>query len=63
MNLGWNQRIIGEKLYISQCIWLKPIAEKRDLIEHEISRLELENNQATYRQKDAFASLRPILRD
>jgi hypothetical protein len=63
MTLGWNQVIKDEKLHISQAIWLEPIEEKKDFIESEISRLELENNKEPQRQKDAFASLRPVMRD
>jgi hypothetical protein len=33
------------------------------MIESEISRWELENNQEPQRQKEAFASLRPMMRD
>jgi site-specific DNA recombinase len=60
--LGWNYIIKDKKLFISQCEWLEPIEKKRDAIESEISRLELGNNEDPQRQKEAFASLRPILR-
>ncbi len=60
--LGWNYIIKDKKLFISPCEWLEPIAKKKNAIESEISRCELENNEDPQRQKEAFASLRPILR-
>jgi hypothetical protein len=42
MDLGWNHTINNKKLFISPCIWLEPIAKKRNFVEEEISRLELE---------------------
>lgn len=62
MALGWNYVMKDEKILISQCKWLIPIAEKRNIIESEISRLELENNLTTQRQNTSFEVLRPILR-
>ena len=38
------------------------IIERYPAIEKEYSRLELEKNGNTQRQKDAFASLRPLVR-
>jgi DNA invertase Pin-like site-specific DNA recombinase len=60
--LGGNYIIKDKKLFISQCVWLEPIAKKRKAIESEISRWELEKNQDPQRQKEAFASLRPMMR-
>ena len=61
--LGGNYIIKDKKLFISQCDWLEPIAKKRNMIESEISRWELENNQSPQRQKEVFDLLRPMMRD
>ncbi len=61
--LGWNYTIKDKKLFISQCVWLEPIAKKKKTIESEISRLELEKNQSPQRQKEAFDLLRPMMRE
>ena len=60
--LGWNYTVKDKKLFISQCEWLEPIAEKRDAVESEISRLELENNQSTQRKSTPLGVLCPVLR-
>lgn len=61
--LGWNHTIKDKKLLISQCAWLEPIAKKKDAIESEITRLELENNLTLKGQKTPFEVLRPMMRD
>lgn len=61
--LGGNYTIKDKKLYISQAVWLEPIAKKKKVVESEISRLELEKNQSPQRQKEVFDLLRPMMRD
>jgi len=48
--LGWNYIVKDKKLFISQCDWLERIEKKRDAVESEIGRLELENNQSPQMQ-------------
>ena len=60
--LGWNYIVKDKKLFISQCDWLERIEKKRDAVESEISRLELENNQDPQRQNTPFGVLCPVLR-
>src|SRR3989338_3848896 len=60
--LGWNYTVKDKKLFISQCNWLEPIAKKRDAVESEISRLELENNFTQKGQNTSFKVSCPILR-
>jgi site-specific DNA recombinase len=60
--LGQNFTLKDQTLVITPNEWLKPIIEKYPAMEKEYKRLELKNNKDPYRQKDAFASLRPILR-
>ena len=62
MALGWNYVVKDEKLFISQCDWLEPIEKKRNAVEKEISRLELENTQDPQRQNTPFGVVCPILR-
>ncbi len=62
MALGWNYIVKNKKLYISQCDWLEPIEKKRNAVENEISRLELQNNQSPQRQNTPFGVVCPILR-
>ncbi|MEY4602292.1 MAG: hypothetical protein RL292_233 [Candidatus Parcubacteria bacterium] len=62
LTLGWNQRIINEKLYISQCIWLEPIEKKRKLVEEEINRLELEK-PIQGKTKQTLSQVCPVLRE
>jgi site-specific DNA recombinase len=61
-SLGENYILKDGNLYISQCKYLEPIAKKRNAVEEEISRLELENNQGPERQNTPFEVLCPILR-
>ncbi|MFM2357882.1 MAG: hypothetical protein RJA61_619 [Candidatus Parcubacteria bacterium] len=60
--LGQNYILKDQKLFISSNEWLKPISEQYPAIENEYRRLELGKNKSTQRQKDAFASLRPLMR-
>lgn len=62
LTLGWNQRIIDEKLHISQCIWLEPIEKKRKAVEEEINRLELEKPNV-YKTKQTISQVCPVLRE
>ena len=61
--LGWNYIVKDKKLFISPCEWLEPIAEKRKMIESEITRCELQNNLTLKEQKTSFEVLRPMMRD
>lgn len=61
LTLGWNHSIKDEKLFISQAIWLEPIAEKRKAVEEEINRLELEN-MSSDKTKQTFSQVCPVLR-
>lgn len=60
--LGWNHTLKDGKLFISQCVFLEPIAKKRDAVESEIIRWELENNQAEQRKNAPLGASCPILR-
>ncbi len=62
MALGQNYTLKDQKLHILPNEWLKPIIEKYPSMEKEYKRLELKNNKDSQRQKEAFASLSPILR-
>jgi DNA invertase Pin-like site-specific DNA recombinase len=62
MALGQNYTLKDQKLVIVPNEWLKPIIEQYPAMEKEYKRQELKNNKKPYRQKDAFASLRPLLR-
>lgn len=62
MTLGWNYLVKDEKLSISQCIYLEPIAEKREAVEEEINRLELEKTFDLKGQNTRFGVSCPILR-
>ena len=61
--LGQNYTLKDKKLVILPNEWLKPIINKKELINSKVNWLELENNKDPQRQKEAFASLSPILRD
>lgn len=61
--LGWNYLVKDKKLFISQCVWLEPIVKKKDVIESEIARLELENNQSPQMQNTPFGVLCPMMRE
>lgn len=61
MTLGWNYEVIDEKLNVSPCIWLEPIAKKRNSVEEEISRLELEKTN-TGKTELPISQSCPILR-
>ena len=61
--LGQNHTLKDEKLVILTNEWLKPIIEKKEIVNNQINWLELENNEDPQRQKEAFASLSPILRE
>jgi len=50
-SLGWNYEVKDEKLFINQCKYLKPIAEKRKAVESEIRRLELQKTFALKKDK------------
>jgi len=60
--LGQNYTLKDQKILILPNEWLKPIILKKNLINKKINWLELENNHSPQRQKEAFASIRPILR-
>lgn len=60
--LGWNHTIIDEKLHISPCVWLEPIAKKRNSVEKEISRLELKKPKLLKTEKP-ISQFCPILRE
>lgn len=62
MTLGWNHTIINEKLFISQSIWLEPIAKKRKAAEKEISRLELKKPNV-FKTEKPISQFCPILRE
>ena len=62
MTLGGNYTVKDEKLSISQCIYLEPIAEKREAIESEISRWELEKTFDLKGQNPHLGASCPILR-
>lgn len=62
LELGWNHNIKGGKLLISECIWLEKIAEKRESVESEISRLELDKTFDLKGQNTRFGVSCPILR-
>lgn len=61
MELGWNHTVKDEKLFISQCIWLEPIAKKRKAVEKEINRLELEKPIQDKTKHTSF-EMCPVLR-
>lgn len=61
--LGQNYTLKDKKLFILPNEWLKPIINKKELVNSKINWLELEENLDPQRQKDAFASLSPILRE
>lgn len=63
MSLGWNYEVKDEKLFISQCKYLEPIAKKRKAVESEISRLELEKTFALKGQNTHLGVSCPILRE
>lgn len=60
--LGQNYTLKDQKLVIIPNEWLKPIINKKELINSKVNWLELENNVDKTRQKEAFASLSPLLR-
>ncbi len=62
MTLGGNHRIMNQKLFISQCIWLEPIAKKRNSVENEISRLELEKPNL-HKTEVPISQICPVLRE
>jgi hypothetical protein len=59
---GQNYTLKDKKVVILPHEWLKPIINKKELINSKVNWLELENNKDPQRQKEAFASLSPILR-
>ncbi len=61
--LGQNYTLKDQKLVISLNEWLKPIVSQYPAIEKEYSRLELKKGVGIKGQKEAFASLSPILRE
>jgi site-specific DNA recombinase len=63
MELGWNHTVKDEKLFISQCVWLEPIVEKRKAVESEINRWELENSFDLKGQNTLLGVPCPVLRD
>ena len=63
MSLGWNYELKDEKLFINQCKYLEPIAEKRKVVESEISRLELEKTFELKGQNTRLGVLCPVLRE
>lgn len=62
MSLGGNYSLKGGKLFISPCIYLEPIAKKRNAVEDEISRWEPEKNGDATRQNAPLGASCPILR-
>jgi site-specific DNA recombinase len=61
--LGQNYTLKDQKILILPNEWLKPIILKKNLINKKINWLELENNHSPQRQKEAFASIRPMMRE
>ena len=61
--LGQNYTLKDGNLVIVPNEWFVPIQNGYPAIESEYHRLELENNEETQRQKAAFATFRPILRE
>ncbi len=61
--LGWNYIVKDQKLYISPNNWLEPIEKKKESVEAEINRLELEKTFAIKEQNTRLGVLCPILRD
>jgi len=59
--LGGNYSIKDKKLFISQCVWLEPIAKKRKAIESEISRWELEKANGSNAEK-SFSQINLMMR-
>lgn len=62
MSLGGNYSLKDGKLFIFPCIYLEPIAIKRNAVEAEISRWEPEKNGGTTRQNAPLGASCPILR-
>ena len=61
--LGQNYTLKDQKLVIIPNEWLKPIINKKESINAQVNWSELEKNKDPQRQKEAFASLSPLLRD
>ena len=61
--LGQNYTIKDQKILILPNKWLQPIINKKEMINAQVNWSELENNKDPQRQKEAFASLSPILRE
>ena len=61
--LGQNYTLKDGNLVIVPNEWFVPIKSGYPAIESEYRRLELENSEDLQRQKAAFATLRPILRE
>lgn len=60
--LGQNYTLKDKKLLIIPNEWLKPIINKKELVNSKINWLELENNLTPKEQNTSFEVLRPILR-
>jgi plasmid rolling circle replication initiator protein Rep len=61
--LGENYTLKDKKLYIFMNKWLQPIIDKKESINSKINWQELEKTLDPQRQKEAFASISPLMRD
>ena len=57
-----NSTLKDNLLNITKAEWLVPIEKEYPIIKAKYDALELENKHSPHRQKDAFASLSPLLR-
>lgn len=62
MALGKNFLLKDQKLHIVPNEWLKPIIESYPAIEKQFQTVRTRKYSSPARQKEAFASLRPIVR-
>lgn len=62
MALGQNFSLKDQKLVITPNEWLKPIIEKYPAMEKEYESVRTRKYSSPLRQKEAFASLRPLVR-
>jgi len=61
--LGQNYTLKDQKLFILPNEWLKPIIEKYPTIEKRFESVRTKKYSSPVRQKEAFASLCPLVRD
>lgn len=62
VSLGWNYTLKDKKLIISKHEWINSVESKKKSIELHLNTLEPEESLTEKRKREAFTSLRPLLR-